>query len=243
VCDECCGVDEFATKSAEIPERSGKQLSTIFEAAAKIDSHAMIGACFSRPTHLATSASMVSADIELFEGVRPHRLRIRPRLRLLLIAIVTLAASLVGFSHWPRPRIGATTIVTEASTGLALEARVDTGAALCSIHCEEIEIEDESRNPDENIGRQIRFRIRNNAGQMAWVKTRIVDHSGIRNSVKTTDRYFVHLRLRAAGVEDTILVTLNDRTIMKYPVLIGRNFLRDSFVVDVSLDRGDDDID
>jgi hypothetical protein len=29
-------------------------------------------------------------------------------------------------------------------------------------------------------------------------------------------------------------VTLNDRTDMEFPLLIGRNFLRDDFLVDVS---------
>jgi hypothetical protein len=37
-------------------------------------------------------------------------------------------------------------------------------------------------------------------------------------------------------MEKKVLVTLNDRENMKYPLLLGRNFLRDDFVVNVSLD-------
>jgi hypothetical protein len=33
-----------------------------------------------------------------------------------------------------------------------------------------------------------------------------------------------------------VLVTLSDREKMKYPVLLGRNFLRGDFLVDVNLD-------
>jgi hypothetical protein len=54
----------------------------------------------------------------------------------------------------PRVRlIGATTLVTEVTTGLPLPARVDTGATSCSIHCEAFEIKDADPNPKENIGK------------------------------------------------------------------------------------------
>ena len=33
-----------------------------------------------------------------------------------------------------------------------------------------------------------------------------------------------------------VLVTLNDRTDMEYPLLLGRNFLRGDFLVDVAQD-------
>jgi hypothetical protein len=36
-----------------------------------------------------------------------------------------------------------------------------------------------------------------------------------------------------------VQVTLNDRQSMKYPLLLGRNFLRDDFLVNVSLDKKD----
>jgi hypothetical protein len=36
-------------------------------------------------------------------------------------------------------------------------------------------------------------------------------------------------------VEKKVLVTLNDREKMKYPLLLGRNFLRNDFLVNVSL--------
>ena len=56
--------------------------------------------------------------------------------------------------------IGATTVVTEVSTGLPLSARVDTGATSCSIHCESFEIKDADPDPKVNIGKPVRFLIK-----------------------------------------------------------------------------------
>jgi hypothetical protein len=48
-------------------------------------------------------------------------------------------------------------------------------------------------------------------------------------------RYKVRLTLQWKDVRKEVLVTLNDRTDMEYPLLVGRNFLRGDFLVDVSL--------
>jgi hypothetical protein len=49
----------------------------------------------------------------------------------------------------------------------------------------------------------------------------------------------VMLPLEWNGVKKDVLVTINDRTDMDYPLLIGRNFLRGDFVVDVEVDNKD----
>jgi hypothetical protein len=38
-------------------------------------------------------------------------------------------------------------------------------------------------------------------------------------------------------VRKEVLVTLNDRTSMEYPLLVGRNFLQSDFLVDVDEDK------
>jgi hypothetical protein len=139
----------------------------------------------------------------------------------------------------PSPRlIGATTTVTEVSTGLPFAARVDTGARTCSIHCEEVEIEDADPDPKKNVGKPVRFLVRNKAGESKWVATKIVDRVTVRTAAKDEERYKVRLKLRWADVEKHVGVTLDDRERMQYPLLIGRNFLRNDFVVNVSLDGG-----
>jgi hypothetical protein len=137
----------------------------------------------------------------------------------------------------PSPRlIGATTTVTEVSTGLPFAARVDTGATTCSIHCEAVEIENADPDPMKNIGKPIRFLVKNKRGESKWVESKIVDRVTVRTAAQDEDRYKVRLNLRWADVEKRVGVTLDDRQKMRYPLLLGRNFLRDDFLVNVSLD-------
>jgi hypothetical protein len=134
--------------------------------------------------------------------------------------------------------IGATALVTEMSTGLPLPARVDTGATCCSIHCAKFEIKDATEDPKTNIGKLVRFMIQpiDGDGKGEWVESKIVDHVIVRTSEREDERYKVRLKLRVDDVEKKVLVTLNDRENMKYPILLGRNFLRDDFLVNVSLE-------
>jgi hypothetical protein len=134
--------------------------------------------------------------------------------------------------------IGATALVTEMSSGLPLPARVDTGATCCSIHCEKLEIRDADPDPKVNIGKRVRFLIEppDDKEEGEWIEAKIVDHVKIRTSEREDERYKVRLKFKVEDVEKKVLVTLNDRDKMKYPVLLGRNFLRDDFLVNVALD-------
>jgi hypothetical protein len=156
-----------------------------------------------------------------------------------LLAVVGGGAAYWHYAADRLPPLGATTTVTELTSGLSLEARVDTGAQICSIHCEELEIPSPGSEPMNNIGKTVRFRIEGTSGKTAWIEAKLVDHSAIRTSTLTVSRYIVNLPLRIDGVEATVLVNLNNRNIMRYPFLVGRNFLRGRFVVDVR-DNDDD---
>ena len=64
-------------------------------------------------------------------------------------------------------------------------------------------------------------------------------HLAVAQSLKGGDvdhRYKVRLTLQWKDVRKEVLVTLNDRTSMDYPLLIGRNFLSGDFLVDVDQD-------
>jgi hypothetical protein len=135
--------------------------------------------------------------------------------------------------------IGGTATIEEASTGIPFSARIDTGAKTCSIHVEEMEIKDESPRRLQNIGKSVRFRIKGENGKSDWIEREIVAAVRVKSSVfkngEFDSRYKVRLALRWNDVEKEVLVTLNDRTDMMYPLLIGRNFLRGDFLVDVAL--------
>jgi hypothetical protein len=140
--------------------------------------------------------------------------------------------------------IGATATITEATSGLKFASRVDTGATTCSIHAVKWEIENHSRRPSQNVGKPIRVLVRNEKGEEAWIETVVEGRVRVRSSVQNEDdyhgRYKVRLPLEWNGVKKEVLVTINDRTDMDYPLLIGRNFLRGDFVVDVELDNDDE---
>jgi hypothetical protein len=133
--------------------------------------------------------------------------------------------------------IGGTAIIQEASTGIAFPARIDTGANSCSLHVEEMEIINQVPGRRTNIGKKIRFRIQGADGKSEWIETRIADAVRIRSGVfkdgEFDRRYMVRLTLQWKDFRKEVLVTLNDRTDMTYPLLIGRNFLQGDFLVDV----------
>jgi hypothetical protein len=172
----------------------------------------------------------------------------RPRLPALIgIAVIALLAALLLRDRLTElPAIGAATTVTELTSGATLAARIDTGATMCSIHCDEIlppereapvdgdhELDEDARY---SVGKTIRFRIRDEAGESHWIEARLSDVTYIRVGNKPSLRYCVNLPIRVAGVDAMVMVTLNNRNRMKDPFLVGRNFLKDRFVVDVRVD-------
>src|SRR5262245_14675784 len=67
----------------------------------------------------------------------------------------------------PKPAkhvIGSTATITEVSSGLPFAARIDTGAKSCSLHVEKWEIKDPEKKPVDNIGKSIRFLLKNDEG-------------------------------------------------------------------------------
>jgi hypothetical protein len=133
--------------------------------------------------------------------------------------------------------IGATAILTELGTGISFPARIDTGAQSCSLHVEKIEIDGGSSKPVRNVGKTIRFQVKNDNGKTVWIKSTIAKAVRVKSaSLKSGEfdrRYKVRLVLQWKDFQKEVLVTLNDRTDMEYPLLIGRNFLRGDFLVDV----------
>ncbi len=135
--------------------------------------------------------------------------------------------------------IGATTSVLEKQSGLLFRARVDTGSKSCSLHIEEMKIDDEAEKMVENIGKVVHFRVKNGNSKSHWLEARIDGYVIIKTSDSRVRRYKVPLTLRWKGIEKTVLVTLNNRSGMKYPLMLGRNFLRGDFLVDVDIDNDD----
>ncbi|TWU27492.1 ATP-dependent zinc protease family protein [Bythopirellula polymerisocia] len=133
--------------------------------------------------------------------------------------------------------IGPTTIIAESKSELDFKARVDTGATTSSLHVEEWAIEDESPQMADNVGKKIRIRVKNHRDESQWIESRIEEIGTVKTSAVAEERYKVELTLCWNDVKKQVLVTLNDRSRMKYPMLLGRNFLQGDFVVDVDLKK------
>jgi hypothetical protein len=134
--------------------------------------------------------------------------------------------------------IGATAKLTETKSGLTFPARIDTGAQSCSLHVEKIDIQGEVKSRLKNVGKTARIKLKDSNGTTKWIEAKIAQAVRVKSSsLKSGDfdrRYKVRLTLKWKVFEKEVLVTLNDRAEMEYPLLIGRNYLRDDFLVDVS---------
>lgn len=161
--------------------------------------------------------------------------------RFLIAAIcVFLGAYVLNGLLTPRKTVlGATVDVKELNSGFTLKARVDTGAAFSSLHCKDIVIHDPADEPEQNADKNVRFQLIGSDGKTHWIESKILGYGGVRNASGLSARYRVRLVFLCSGVEKEAVVTLNDRSEMKYPLLLGRDFLEDDFVVDVSRDNPD----
>lgn len=129
--------------------------------------------------------------------------------------------------------IGETAWIEISDVPFPFLSRIDTGARITSIHATNISIENGSKTPKDNIGKQITFTTINREGLPHTLTTPIVKVSTVKNSQGIEQRYVVELILSWRTIQKKIAVNLRDRSHMSYKLLIGRNFLTSDFLVDV----------
>ena len=156
-----------------------------------------------------------------------------PRRAWPLLAALLWAAAVTADA--PKQVIGAVETIRVEPSGIELRARVDTGAQTTSIHAEDIEIDGDG----DARGKPIRFRVVNRLGQSAWVETQVAREITVRTSEGSERRYAVPLTLGWRQSSKPVLVTLNDRAQMRYRLLLGRNWLRGDYIVDVEINDED----
>jgi hypothetical protein len=118
--------------------------------------------------------------------------------------------------------LGAVEDVILLPWGVRLPARIDTGAAKSSLDARELVIQDgmaEFKLPQEFGGVQLRLPI--------------IEWKHIRSPDGRQQRPVVELELCIGSKRIRSKVNLTDRSMVKYPLILGRNFLRGNFVVDV----------
>jgi len=109
-----------------------------------------------------------------------------------------------------------------------ITAKIDTGAYTGALHCTKV-IENKT-----DSGTVIEFSPFDHPEVKITEDNFVVRHVRSSNGQKES-RYFIKTKIVVKGKEYPILLSLADRSEMKWPVLIGRRFLkRHNFVVDVS---------
>lgn len=114
-----------------------------------------------------------------------------------------------------------------------LEAKIDTGAFTSSLHCHHLE---PFTKNDESWVRFYLLDPDHEAYNEQKIEMPVHDQREVKSSNGETElRYFVQTRIKFYDQEYLIEFSLADRSAMKYPLLIGRKFLKKGpFIVDVT---------
>jgi len=110
--------------------------------------------------------------------------------------------------------------------GVKLPARIDTGAAFSSLDARELKVE-------AGIAE---FKLAKKYGGLK-LRLPIIDWLTIRSSEASEERPIVEVEFCIGPKRIRTRVNLNDRSTVRYPVLIGRNTLKENFIVDCMQER------
>lgn len=132
-----------------------------------------------------------------------------------------------------KPVLGEYEMVTLKPMGFRYLARIDTGATGTSVHAEQI-------TRFERDGRKwVRFAlIHPKTKAPVTLERKLVRRIRVKSADMDEDkRLVVLMSIKLGTIEKQLEVSLSDRARLEFPVLIGRNFLLDTAIVDVSLRR------
>jgi len=110
-----------------------------------------------------------------------------------------------------------------------IDAKIDTGADSNALHCDNIHVDDEN---------YVHFQLLDNvhpAYHDKKIKLPIYKIKKIKSSNGEVERRpLIKIKIFFFNKEYETVISLTDRANMKYPMLIGRKFLANKFLVDVS---------
>lgn len=110
-----------------------------------------------------------------------------------------------------------------------LVAKVDTGAYTSSLHCEDIVVK------DDNFVYFTPLDVSYEGYQKQRLKFPLFSQKIVKSSNGMKElRAYIQTKALFFGKEYSIVLSLTNRSDMKHPVLIGRKFLKNRFLVDVS---------
>ncbi len=114
-----------------------------------------------------------------------------------------------------------------------IEAKIDTGAYGCAIHCQEME------TINKNGKEVLRYKLLDPTHPVYSEKQQETTKFG-RKKVKSSngmyeERYTIETQLKVFNKTMNLEFSLTNRNEMKYPILLGRQFLKNNFVVNVAV--------
>ncbi|HEY5604258.1 MAG TPA: RimK/LysX family protein [Gammaproteobacteria bacterium] len=145
--------------------------------------------------------------------------------RVMLWFVIAVAPSVAG----EKPIIGRVENIVITDHALVLAAKIDTGATHSSLHAPDVTL------IDKNGESWVTFTVTGRDGRTLPITERVLRMAKIkRKGDQAEERPVIQLTLCLGNVMKEVDVNLVDRKNFDYPLLVGRSFLRDSFIVDVS---------
>jgi hypothetical protein len=139
------------------------------------------------------------------------------------IFIVSLFMPLEGVGADSRITLSRAEEVILLPWNIRLLARIDTGATVTSLDARQLKID----------GKEAEFRLPEEYGG-ALLRLPIAGWRHVRSSKGREERPVVEIDLCVASKKLRVKANLNDRSMVKYPIILGRNALKDHFIVDVN---------
>ncbi len=148
----------------------------------------------------------------------------------LWLTVCLVYSSLLSSAHGGGPKVvGWVEKACIKPYQLILPAKIDTGAVSCSLHAPDlVEFERDG-------AKWVRFTVVDANGKSAVIERKIAGMRKIkRHFARFQERPVILLTICVGNVQRTSEVNLVDRTGFEYPLLIGRNFMDGSIIVNPS---------
>jgi len=113
-----------------------------------------------------------------------------------------------------------------------LDAKIDTGADTSALHCNHLEIDKKNNTVSFSLLDKVHEAYHGKRLTLPLHKIKKVKSSNGQIQYRPS----VKVNILFMGEKYKTIISLTDRTDMIFPMLIGRSFLKDRFIVDVSQD-------
>lgn len=114
---------------------------------------------------------------------------------------------------------------------LNIGSRIDTGAALCAIHCHHVQVT--SINGSDYISFMLLDPSHPEYQEKIFRTSHFIEKKVKSSFGDVQFRFAIETQIVAFGRTFEAEITLADRESMQYPLLIGRNLLRQGFLVNI----------